>query len=68
MNKKTGWGLLLILVGVVLNNYAYLHDIVTEKHDGYVYVGSRAVVAVLVSLVVIAIGAWLAARKPRPAA
>jgi hypothetical protein len=68
MRRNTMWGLLLILAGVVLNNYAYLHDVVTEKHDGYVYVGSRAVVAVLVSITVIAVGAWLATRRARPAA
>ena len=59
-------GLLLIVIGVVLNNYAYLNDAMTQKHDGYVYVGSRAIAAVVVSLIVIAIGAWLAARRSPP--
>lgn len=66
MHRSAGWGLLLILVGVLLNNYAYLNDIVLEKHDGYIYVGSRAVAAIVVSLIVIGIGAWLAARRSPP--
>jgi hypothetical protein len=66
MHKSAGWGLLLILVGVVLNNYAYLNDIVMQKHDGYIYVGSHAVAAIVVSLIVIGIGAGLAARRSPP--
>jgi hypothetical protein len=66
MHKSAGWGLLLIVIGVALNNYAYLNDIVMRKHDGYIYVGSRAVAAIVVSLIVIGIGAWLAARRSPP--
>ena len=66
MHKSAGWGLLLILFGVVLNNYAYMNDIVMQKHDGYIYVGSRAVAAIVVSLIVIGIGAWLAVRRSPP--
>ena len=66
MHKSAGWGLLLLVIGVALNNYAYLNDIVTQKHEGYIYVGSRAVAAIIVSLIVIGIGAWLAARRSPP--
>lgn len=66
MRKGAGWGLLLILIGVVMNNYAYLNDIVMRKYDGYIYVGSNAMAAIVVSLIVIAIGAWLAARRRPP--
>jgi hypothetical protein len=68
MGKNAKWGLVLILVGVILNNYAYLHDVVTEKHNGYIYLGARGVAAVLVGIVVIAIGAWVAARRTPPSA
>jgi len=63
MRKGAGWGLLLVLVGVVMNNYAYLNDIVMQKYDGYIYVGTRAMAAIVVSLIIIAIGVWMAARR-----
>lgn len=67
MHKSAGWGLLLVLVGVVLNNYAYLNDILFQKHDGFIYVGPKAVAAIVVSLILIGIGAWLAVRRSPPA-
>ena len=66
MRKGAGWGLLLVLVGVVVNNYAYLNDIVMQKYDGYIYVGTRAMAAIVVSLIIIAIGVWMAARRTPP--
>ena len=63
MRKGAGWGLLLVLVGVVMNNYAYLNDIVMQKYDGYIYVGTRAMAAIVVSLIIITIGVWMAARR-----
>jgi hypothetical protein len=66
MRRGAGWGLLLVLVGVVLNNYAYLNDIVMQKYEGYIYVGTRAMAAIVVSLIIIAIGAWMAARRTPP--
>jgi hypothetical protein len=68
MRKGAGWGLLLVLVGVVMNNYAYLNDIVMQKYDGYIYVGSKAMAAIVVSLIIIAVGAWIAARRTPPEA
>jgi hypothetical protein len=66
MRRGAGWGLLLVLVGVVLNNYAYLNNIVMQKYEGYIYVGTRAMAAIVVSLIIIAIGAWMAARRTPP--
>ena len=63
MNKSRRSGLVLLLIGVLINNYAYLHDIVWQRHEGYIYLGWKSVLAIVVGLAAIAIGAWLACRK-----
>lgn len=55
-----------IPVGMILDNYAYLNDVVTRKHEGYIYLGRNAVAMIVVSLIVIAIGAWLVVRRTPP--
>ncbi len=59
--KKLGWA--LIVVGVLANNYVYLHDIVTNGHGGAILLGWHAGVAIGVTLVVIAVGLILAWRS-----
>jgi len=66
MGKTAKWGLALILLGVILNNASYLNDVVTQKHEGFIYVGPYAVGGIIVALIAIAVGAWLAARRPPP--
>ena len=52
----------LIAAGVALNNYVYLHDLVTGKHDGFIWVGSRSVAGIAVAIGLVAVGALALAR------
>jgi hypothetical protein len=66
MRNSARWGLVLILVGVMVNNYSYLKDIIVGDQGGMIYLGWHAVAGVVVSLMVIAIGVWLTVRRPVP--
>lgn len=53
-------GLLLIVIGVIANNYVYLHDLVSGKD--IIFLGIYSYIAIIVSLVVIAVGLLVAVR------
>ena len=56
MMRNKMFGLALIVIGVLANNYVYMHDIVTDGHGGAILLGRNAIVAIIVTLIVIAIG------------
>ncbi len=58
--KKLGWA--LVVLGVLANNYVYLHDLVTDNHDGAIFLGWRAAIAIILTLIVVAVGLALAWR------
>ena len=49
-------GLAIIIIGVLANNYVYLHDLVLDKHDGAILLGWPSWVGIVVTGIVIAIG------------
>ncbi|MGO1117466.1 hypothetical protein ACTL6U_02095 [Rhodovibrionaceae bacterium A322] len=55
---------LVIAAGVVLNNYAYLHDLLANKHAGIIIMGDSSGLAVLVGIGLIALGSYLLAKCP----
>ncbi len=62
MLKDKRLGLVLIIVGVLANNYVYLHDLVLDKHEGAILLGWISGVGVIVTYVVIAIGVVILLR------
>ncbi len=54
MLKDRRLGLALIIVGVLANNYVYLHDLVVGMDE--ILIGPRGVIGIIVTLVVIAAG------------
>ncbi len=46
----------LIVIGVLANNYVYLHDLVLDKHNGAILLGWPSWVGIVVTGIVIAIG------------
>ena len=62
MLKDKRMGLALIIVGVLANNYVYLHDLIRDKHEGAILLGWIGGVGVIVTLVVIAIGVVILQR------
>ncbi len=61
MLKDKRLGLALVIVGVLANNYVYLHDLVVGKDE--ILLGSNAVIGIIVTLAVIAIGMVILLRS-----
>ncbi len=61
MLKDKRLGLALIIVGVLANNYVYLHDLVVGMDA--IRLGLRGVIGIIVTLVVIAIGMVILLRS-----
>ncbi len=60
-NKKLG--LVLIIIGVLANNYVYLHDLILDKHEGLINLGPRGWIGIVVTGIVIAIGMVILLRS-----
>tara|TARA_R110000868_G_scaffold29889_6_gene111001 strand:+ start:16638 stop:16859 length:222 start_codon:yes stop_codon:yes gene_type:complete len=56
MAKNRSLGVVLIILGVLVNNYAYVTDIVGNSHEGLIYMGSRGIIAAGLGLLAIAFG------------
>ena len=56
MAKSRSLGVVLVILGVLVNNYAYVTDIVGNSHEGVIYMGSRGIVAAVLGLLAIALG------------
>jgi hypothetical protein len=54
MSKKTA--LAAVIVGVLANNYIYLHDIVMQKHDGLIDLGTKSAIGIAIAVIVILVG------------
>jgi|TARA_R110002072_G_scaffold36053_17_gene106170 hypothetical protein len=62
MSQKT-IAFMVIAAGVVLNNYAYLHDLLVAKHNGYIIMGVKSGIAALVGISLIGLGSYLLAKS-----
>jgi len=56
MAKNRSLGVVLIILGVLVNSYAYVTDIVGNSHEGLIYMGSRGITAAVLGLLAIALG------------
>ena len=56
MAKNRSLGVVLIILGVLVNNYAYVTDIVGNSHEGLIYMGPRGIIAAGLGLLAIAFG------------
>ncbi len=61
MLKDKRLGLALIIIGVLANNYVYLHDLVVGMDA--IVLGPRGVIGIIVTLVVIAGGVVILLRS-----
>ncbi len=62
MAKNRSLGVVLIILGVLVNNYAYVTDIVGNSHEGLIYMGSHGIIAAGLGLLSIALGVLLLIR------
>jgi hypothetical protein len=63
MLKDKRFGLKLIIVGVLLNNYVYLHDLILDKHEGAILLGPGEWIVIVLALIVIADGMVIVLRS-----
>ncbi len=63
MLKNKRLGLALIVVGVLANNYVYLHDLVLGRHEGAILLGWIAGTGIVVTLGMIVAGAVILLRS-----
>jgi hypothetical protein len=56
MLKDKRLGLVLIVIGVLANNYVYLHDLILDKHEGLIDLGLKSWIGIVVTLIIIAGG------------
>ncbi len=56
MLKNQTLGLVLVILGVLANNYVYLHDLILDKHGGAILLQWKSQTAIVATLVVVAIG------------
>ncbi len=56
-------GLALIIIGVLANNYVYLHDLILDKHEGAILLGPTGWIGIVVTLIVIAGGLVILLRS-----
>ncbi len=56
MLKNKTLGLVLVILGVLANNYVYLHDLILDKHEGAILLHWKSETAIVATLVVVAIG------------
>ncbi len=63
MLKDKRFGVKLIIVGVLLNNYVYLHDLILDKHEGAILLGPGEWLGIVLALIVIADGVVIVLRS-----
>ncbi len=56
-------GLALIIIGVLANNYVYLHDLILDRFEGAILLGPNKWTGIVVTLIVIAGGVVILLRS-----
>jgi hypothetical protein len=64
MDKSRTWGLVVIIIGVLANNYVYLNDLILDTHEGMIFLGWKSAIGIIVTLAVIFGGLVLLLRSP----
>ncbi len=65
MAKNRSLGVVLINLGVLVNNFAYVTDIAGNSHEGLIYLGPRGIAAAVLGLLAIALGGLCLLRASR---
>ncbi len=63
MLKDERLGLALIIIGVLANNYVYLHDLILDNHEGLISLGRNGWIGIVVTLIIIAGGVGVLLRS-----
>lgn len=52
-------GLILVVIGIAMVNYAYLHDIIWQKHAGVIVMGFKSYIFALCGTIIVLAGGIL---------
>ena len=63
MLENRSLGAALIIIGVLANNYVYLHDFVVGTFNGAIVLGWLAAIGIVVTLAAIALGLFILLRS-----
>jgi hypothetical protein len=63
MLENRNLGAALVVIGVLANNYIYLHDVIMGTFDGAIVLGWLATIGIVVTLVVTALGLYILMRS-----
>ena len=63
MLKNRSFGIAAIAVGIFVNNFAYLWDVIRGIHAGFIYLGQNGIVVALVGVALILLGTYVLARS-----
>ena len=64
MLKDKRLGAAIALLGLIANNYVYLHDMVWDSHQGLIAIGGDAKLGVVVTFLITLFGIALLLRAP----
>ena len=56
-------GAALVIIGVLANNYVYLHDLIFGQDQANIVLGPKSAVAIIVTLAVAAFGLFILMRS-----
>ena len=63
MLKNRTVGLVLIIIGILANNYVYLHDLVVGRPQDQILLGFYSAIGIVVALLVVALGLVILMRS-----
>lgn len=65
MTGRYLWGWILFAGGLLLLNYVYLHDLIWQRHGGFVVLGLKSYAGALLASFVAVVGAVMLHRAGR---
>lgn len=65
MLGNRAFGVMSVIAGIILNNLAYLIDVVRGVHNGFIYLGNNGVLAAIAGVALILFGMFVLLRSGR---
>ncbi len=53
----------MVFVGVIVNNYTYLHDVFADKHDGYIDLGTKSYIVAAITFAAVIVGSAILLKR-----
>lgn len=65
MTGRNSWGWVLFAGGLLLLNYVYLHDLIWQRHGGFVVLGLKSYAGAAFATAIAVVGAVMLHRAGR---